>query len=242
MFSKIDPKLNDAINIASNWLDYISYSRRIPSVSLGIIFGTRLVYSENFGFSDVEKRKKSSCDTAYRIASISKTFTAVAIFQLAEKRLLSLDDPVVKHLEWFKSDSDNNLEHITIRQILCHASGLARETDCNCFLDDKFPDAEHIKKYISKNPTIFSPYEIWKYSNLGYCILGLLIEQVSGKSYEEYITEHIIRKLNMSRTWPNFSEKLKSYLAKGYSNDVPNKKRKPFCKGRIFFNIRMTNK
>jgi len=228
MPSKVDQKFKDIIDLVSNWMDYQCYIKRVPSVSFGIIKGNDLIYSNNYGFSNLEKRTPSNNNTTYRIASISKVFTSVAILQLAEKNLLNLDDNVSKHLEWFKSDSDSNLKDITIRHILFHCSGLTRESDGNYWNDDKFPSAEEIKKYISKKPSVYPVLKLWKYSNLGYGILGLIIEKVSGKKYEVYVKENILKKLNMTHTEPDLTKDAEKYLATGYSRDIPNEKRTPF--------------
>ena len=228
MLSKIDPKLKDAIDLASNWLEYQCYIKRVPGVSFGIIKDDKLVYSNNYGYSDVENNKLASNNTAYRIASISKIFTSVAILQLVEKKLLNLDDLVSKHLEWFKSDSDINLKDISIRHLLFHCSGLIRESDENYWNNDKFPTVEEIKKFISQKPSVYPVLKTWKYSNLGYGILGLVIEKVSGKKYEDYVKENIIKKLNLTHTEPDLTKDSINYLATGYSRDVPNEKRSPF--------------
>jgi D-alanyl-D-alanine carboxypeptidase len=228
MSSKIDVKLRDAIDIASNWLDYISYIKRIPCVSFGIIQGESLVYTKDFGYMNIEKKSVPSNNTAYRIASISKLFTTIAILQLVEKEKLCLDDRVSKHLNWFSSDRDKNLSDITIRHLLFHCSGLTREADSNYWINDKFPDAAQIKTYISKKSTVYASLENWKYSNLGFGILGLIIEKISGKKYTDYVTENIIKKLHMTHTEPDLTNNAINYLATGYSMDIPNQARKPF--------------
>jgi len=221
----LDKKSKDIIDLVSNWVDYMGFSKRIPSVSVGIIIDDKLIFNDSYGFKNLKSRKRPTKDTAYRIASISKIFTTVAILQLSEQGKLSINDRVSKHLDWFKS---KNYKDITIRQLLFHCSGLSRENDSKHWNDDEFPGKKKIINYIKNSKPIYRPMKNWKYSNLGFSILGMVIEQVSGKKYNYYVTDNIIKKLGLKHTEPDLSNKSKTYLATGYSRDIPNQKREAF--------------
>jgi CubicO group peptidase (beta-lactamase class C family) len=225
---KITSEFVDIIDIVSNWIDYNCYIRRIPCVSLGIISGDKLIYTGHFGFKNLKTKELATNNTAYRIASISKLFTAVAIMQLVQEKKLNLDDLVSEHLDWFKSNSDKNLSEITVRNILFHCSGLTRESG-SYWIDDKFPNLESIKQFISDSPTAYTPLEKWKYSNLGFGILGAIIEKISGKTYPEYVKKNILDRLNMDNSAPDWNFASKIDLATGYSRDIPDKLRMPFA-------------
>ena len=224
----VEPCLKQAIKIADNWFEYQCFFRRIPGISVGIVYKNKIIFSKGYGFSDLNKKSKVSDTTCYRIASIPKTFTATAIMKLLDQEKLMLDDKVSKYLPWFKSAKDKKLEVITIRELLNHSSGINRDGNTSHWEDDKFPNIKNIKTQVQKGIVVFSPLEKFKYSNLGYTILGEVISIVSGKSYRDFVTDDILKPLKMHNTIPDITTKAKSKLASGYTRDIPNKKRVKF--------------
>lgn len=217
-----------AVKIIDAWLPLKIQYDRIPALSVGIVHHGKLVYKRGFGLSDVESRELATPDTCYRIASISKTFTAVAIMQLAEHGKLNLDDKVHTHLPWFKAKTKHSdSANITIRQILSHTAGIFRDGNTPHWETDHFPDAAGLKKSISK-AVVFENLTRFKYSNFGFALLGEIIKKASGVSYDEYVKEHIIKKLGMEKTAPDLTEENEKWLAKGYSRPIPDKERGAF--------------
>ncbi|OHA19699.1 MAG: hypothetical protein A3C08_00500 [Candidatus Taylorbacteria bacterium RIFCSPHIGHO2_02_FULL_47_18] len=217
-----------AVKIIDAWLPSKIQYDRIPALSVGLVHNGKIVYKRGFGFADVESLEPATPNTCYRIASISKTFTAVAIMQLAEQGKLHLDDKIHKYLPWFKSrskDSDSN--NITIRQILSHTAGVFRDGNTPHWADDKFPDITGLQKSISK-AVVFENLTRFKYSNFGFALLGEVVKKISGVSYNEYVSENIIKKLGMERTAPDLTKENEGWLAKGYSRSIPNKEREAF--------------
>ena len=140
-----------AVKVIDAWLPSKIQYDRIPALSVGLVHNGKIVYKRGFGFADVESRESATPDTCYRIASISKTFTAIAIMQIAEQGKLHLDDKIHKYLPWFKSSSkDSDSDNITIRQILSHTAGVFRDGNTPHWADDKFPDIVGLQKSISK--------------------------------------------------------------------------------------------
>lgn len=217
-----------AVKVIDAWLPSKIQYDRIPALSVGIVHNGKLVYKRGFGFADVESRESATPNTCYRIASISKTFTAVAIMQLAEQGKLNLDDKIYKYFPWFKAKTkDSDSRNITIRQILSHTAGVFRDGNTPHWANDKFPDVAGLQKSISK-ATVFENLTKFKYSNFGFALLGEVIKKVSGMTYDEYVNKHIIRKLEMGRTTPDLTKESKKWLAKGYSRPIPNKEREAF--------------
>ena len=223
-----DKILNDAIEIIDKWLDYQVFIKRIPGASFGIVHGNKILHVNHFGYADLSTKKKPNDKTQYRIASISKLFTTTAILQLVQDGKISLDDKIQKYLSWFKSKTDKNLNEITIRHLLMHCSGLNREADSDYWTSDKFPNINEIKKTIENNPTAYKILEKWKYSNLGFAILGQVIKEISGVSYEEYIKRNILNKLNLKDTYVDFKKEIEKNLAIGYGRRLPNLERERF--------------
>ncbi len=216
------------------WLPYKILCDRIPGLSVGIIHNGKLVYREGFGYADIESKIPMSPKTCFRIASISKTFTAIAIMQLIERGRIKLDDRVEKYLPWFKVQARGaDLSGITIRQLLSHTAGVFRDGVTAHWENDKFPDLAGLKKSISEKTAVFKNLTHFKYSNFGFALLGEIIKKASGVSYNEYVAEHIIKKLKMERTAPDFNKKHEKWLAKGYPQSIPNKKRTVFIHSEV---------
>ena len=211
------------------WLPWKIQHNRIPGLAVGVVHNGELVYQKGFGYADVELKIPVTPKTCFRIASISKTFTAIAIMRLVEQNKIALDDKVKKYLPWFKAEAKNNsLSDITLRQILSHSGGVYRDGDIPHFEGDTLPDAEELKRSISNQAVVFKNSTRFKYSNFGFALLGEVIKKTSNIDYEEYITRHIIKKLGMKRTAPDFKKKYNAWLAKGYSRPLPYKKREAF--------------
>lgn len=144
-----------------------------------------------YGFADYEWNVKNTIDSKFSLASVSKQFTAVAIMQLTEKKLLSLDDPLSKYFSDFPKG-----EKITLKMMLTHNSGLQMDFD-ELYLSKTNLDKDSVYNYLTKKPLLFEPGTSTAYSNIGYYFLGRIIEKVSGKSYAEYLKENVFDKAKM---------------------------------------------
>ncbi len=176
-----------------------------------------LALNHAVGFSDLAEQTPLNVDHLFRIASHSKTFTGVACLQLVEQGKLQLDDLAKKHVpELAKSPMGD----VTVRELLAHGSGMTRDGDDSTFwgLAKTFPDRDELLKTITKHGKVIEPNEHFKYSNIGYSLLGLIIESASGVSYREYVTTYIVDKLGLKDTGPDLlMERIDDY-AKGYSS------------------------
>lgn len=199
--SKSDKSLQSIegdLKLLETWIEAQQVYRNIPGITVGLIYDQELVYSKSFGFADLEKKVPLEPGMPFRIASISKTFTATAIVQLRDAGKLRLDDPVKDYLPWFDiSQRFPDYPPITIRQLLTHSSGLPREADFPYWTDHNFPTLEQIKETLSKQETIYPPGTKLKYSNLGLSLAGEIVAVVSGQSWEDYIRTHIFEPLGM---------------------------------------------
>lgn len=187
------------LKLLETWVNAQQEYRNIPGICIGLVYDQELVYSKSFGFADLEKQIPLTADVPFRIASITKTFTATALLQLRDAGKLRLDDPVKDYLPWFNiSKRFPDQPPITIRQLLTHTSGLPREADFPYWTDHDFPTMEQIKATLSTQETIYPPATQIKYSNLGMSLAGELVTVISGLSYEEYVKTHIFEPLGMS--------------------------------------------
>ncbi len=195
------PEVSGAIQVLDTWLQASVASREEPGLSIGVVYGNDLIWSKGYGFANVEKRIPPDASTLYRIASISKVFTATAIMQLRDAGKLQLDDPVSKHLSWFHvKESRPDAPPITIWHLLTHTSGMARELPMYYWNDLKFPSREEMMRLVPEEPAVFLPEIEYKYSNLALAIAGEVVAAVSGEPYPQYVADHILHPLGMSST------------------------------------------
>jgi CubicO group peptidase (beta-lactamase class C family) len=158
--------------------------------------GTVLLQT-GYGMADYEKGIPNKANTVHAIASLSKGFTAMSILMLAERGLLNLDDPLSIYLPQVP-----NSGNIKIHHLLNHTSGLFNMTD-NPLLWPKAGDFHYpleLLQYFIDEPVNFQPGTDWQYCNSGYVTLGIIIEQVSGMTYGEFIKENILEPLHMEHT------------------------------------------
>jgi len=202
---KDDPRVASAIKLIEVWVDAQLAYKGIPGMSLGIVHDQDLVWSRGFGYADVERKVPASPSTIYSICSISKLFTSICVMQLRDQGKLRLDDPVRKHLSWFKiKDAYPEAPEITLQGILTHSSGLPRESDYPYWTGPEhyFPTREQIIEKLSSQEELYPADTYFQYSNLGLTLAGEVVAAVSGQSYAEYVKQNILDPLGLKDTSP----------------------------------------
>lgn len=180
-------------------------ARDVPGGALAVVKDGRLVYARGYGWADRDKQTRVGPTSLFRIASVSKPFTAVAVLQLVQQGKLSLDGRAfdLLGLEPLAGQTmDPRLKTITVRQLLQHTSGWDRDNSFDPMFRPReiarvagvAPPAgpEAISRYMLGQPLQFDPGSRSVYSNFGYCVLGRIIEKLSGKSYEQYVREAVL--------------------------------------------------
>src|SRR5690606_14367216 len=191
-------------------------------LSIGIVQDQELVWARGFGCSDVERQEPADLHTLYRIASITKLFTATALLQLRDAGRLQLDDPLQKYLPWFTLRENGQPSHpITIRHLITHTSGLPREAAFPYWTDSHFPTAGEIQERLPSQEAIFPPETKLKYSNLALALAGEVVTAVSGIPYADYVQAHILDPLGMNQALIASPETERPDVATGYSRRLP---------------------
>jgi len=193
-----DADVLGAERLFSAWLEGQIAYKGLPGVAVGVVSDQQLVWAKGFGFADLQQKRAMTPATLFRMASHSKLFTATAIMQLREQGKVRLDDPVSKHLPWFrlKSAGDDDGE-VTIEQLLTHSSGLPREAGDH-WSTNQFPTGDEIRRLMADRPAAFPPATRWKYSNLAFTIAGMIVEAASGERWADYVQRHIFTPLSMT--------------------------------------------
>jgi len=179
----------------------------VPGASIAVAKDGRLVFAKGYGMADAEKGLPVRPESLFRIASISKTITAVAVLQLAEEDRLDLEAKVFRLLDNLEPPAgktpDPRIYNITVRQLLQHSGGWDRDKSFDPMFyvtrtaeelgAPKPASSETIIRYMLGQPLDFDPGSRYAYSNFGYCVLGRIIEKVSGQSYYDYVMEKVLR-------------------------------------------------
>jgi N-acyl-D-amino-acid deacylase len=207
---KTDPRMAPFDELLSSFVR----EHKLPGAAVAVMRRGRLVYARGFGYADIDARDAVQPESLFRIASISKPVTAVAVLRLVEQAKLELDDKAFARLDrdpelMPHGTSDPRLKQVTIRQLLQHTGGWDRDVS----FDPMFRAIEIARemnaeppagpalviRYMGGKPLDFDPGERFAYSNYGYCVLGRLIEKASGEPYEKYVREQVLRPLGITR-------------------------------------------
>jgi CubicO group peptidase (beta-lactamase class C family) len=176
-----------------------------------------IVYQRGFGFANLEWRIPNDLQTKFEIGSMTKQFTALLILQLVNEGKLRLDGHLSDYLPYYRKDTGSR---ITISELLSHTSGIPNFTEAPGFMDGpasrvKYGVKEFVEKFCSGNLR-FEPGTAFEYSNSGYFLLGAVLEQITGLSYERLLEERIFIPLGMKDSGYTHSETVLSHRAAGY--------------------------
>ncbi|QEC46064.1 serine hydrolase [Pseudobacter ginsenosidimutans] len=198
---------------------YKDFARKndYPGLVYGIVRNGQLIYTGNTGLSNIEKQIPATSTSAFRIASMTKSFVSVAILQLRDQGKLKLDDPAYNYIPELKQQhyASDDAPLLTVRHLLTHAAGFPED---NPWGDRQLAISNEAMLAMVKKGISFSnsPGVKYEYSNLGFALLGYIIQQVSGLPYEEYIDKNILTPLNMAHTYWEYSKVPANELALGY--------------------------
>jgi D-alanyl-D-alanine carboxypeptidase len=195
--------------------------QRLPGAAAGVVVGDRLVWSDGYGFADVAARRAPDAHTLYRIASITKTFTATAVLQLRDLGRLDLDDPIVAHVPEVRAaaSSFGPIESVTIRRLLSHESGLVGDPPGTDWTLRRYEgDIAANLARAAEIGTMVPPNTQQKYSNIGFQLLGEVVTRRSGMPYADYIRTQILEPLGMTSSgFEPLPAALASRRASGYA-------------------------
>ena len=169
----------------------------VAGMAIGVVRGDE-IYAAGFGLRDIRTREPATAKSLFHLASISKTFVATAVIQLAEQGKVDLDAALITYLPDFLL-ADERYREIKVRQMLNHTSGMPDTDDYGW--DRPEYDQGALERYmhsLGKEKLIAGPGEIFAYSNIAYEVLGLLVARISGQSFEDYIKQHILLPLDMN--------------------------------------------
>ena len=209
--------VTEALAYYDSWLAFNQRYQRVPGVQVAVYAEDAIAFSAAYGLADVENDVPLTEQHLFRIASHSKTFTGTAIFQLVEQGRLRLDDKVSQHVTEIVGTP---VGERTVRELLAHAGGVTRDSlDANWWqLATAFPDRDQLLDVLrAESSAVIAENERFKYSNIGYGLLGLVVEAASGTPYNSYVQTAIVGKLGLSGLGPELDPSRLNEYAAGYS-------------------------
>jgi CubicO group peptidase (beta-lactamase class C family) len=209
--------IETALAYVPRWLAFQRDYMPFTGAQVAVRLDGDLLLDHAVGLADIANDEPLTPEHLFRIASHSKTFTGVACMQLVEQGKLRLDDPACQHVPEL---GGTPMAGVTVRELLAHGSGMTRDGADSTFwsLKRRFPDRDELLETIRADGKVLEPNEHFKYSNIGYSLLGLIIEGASGVPYREYVQVNIVDRLGLTHTGPELDEARIDDYAKGYSS------------------------
>jgi len=183
-------------------------ARNMPGLSLALTDREHTLRASAYGFADTKLKTPVTAETEFEIGSISKSFTVISLLQLMEQGKFDPLQPITKYLPWFSIHS--NFAPITGHDVMSHTAGLPRDRD-------DIPSSLYQAAGVRDRATAYAPGKHFVYSNIGFQIMGYLLEEITGKTSGENVRERILQPLGMAHSEPVFTHDTYARLATGYA-------------------------
>lgn len=187
--------------VINNYVQTQWRASNIPGLTVSVVKGDQVIYDAHLGYADAETQQPVTDTTLFELGSNTKAFTALAVLQLEKQGLLVEQAPVARYLSWFWMQFEGQRIPITIGQLLHHTSGIGAET-LNAIPASTAANAlETTVRMLVGTDLKHKPGQVFEYATINYDVLGLIIEKVSGETYEQYIHDHILLPLGLNHTY-----------------------------------------
>lgn len=195
--------------------------RKLPGLSFGMVVDGELAFYRGLGFANVEQKRPVDQDTVFRTGSITKTFTAMALLRLRDEGKLRLDDTAESYLKEFASVRypTRDSPKITLRHLLSHSSGLPRNGRYDSDQAQRDVAEDEVRNALQDLDLAFVPGTAHRYSNLGFSLLGLVVKQASGESYQQAMENAVFKPLGLTSAAWSAAAVPATHLATGYRRD-----------------------
>ncbi len=216
------PSVGEFITHLEDRIPHLMNRYDIPGTAVALIRDGEPTWSQDYGYTDREQSQPITPKTWFRAESMTKSLTARAVMILVEQGKVDLDDPVEQHLSrWKFPETEFDTKQITIRRVLSHCAGLGFSIFDKIELEDHSRPAESVLNKLAhqKSLIVQQPGEGFLYSNPGYVLLELLIEDVSGTSYIEFVEDNLLQPLGMQASGFTLTSEITENAVTGYLFD-----------------------
>ncbi|MEZ4701433.1 MAG: serine hydrolase [Rhodothermales bacterium] len=209
------PDVDPVMTALDAYIRYEMADKDIPSLSIALVDGREVVWTSGYGVAQPASSTPATGETVYRVASLSKLFTAMAVMQLVEQGRLDLDAPITRYLPDFQPANPFGTP-ITLRQIHSHRSGIVREPPVGHYFDPTEPSIAATVESLNRTTLVYAPTTQTKYSNAAVTVAGRVVEVVTGEPFADYVDRALLGPLGMRSS--SFAPRpgLRERLAEGY--------------------------
>jgi CubicO group peptidase (beta-lactamase class C family)/D-alanyl-D-alanine dipeptidase len=208
------PPYGDAARMLETWIAAEVEAKALPALSIGLVDDQQTVWVRGFGFVDRARKVPAGAGTVYRVGSVSKLFTDLALMQLAEQGRVNLDAPVSRVLPEFAPRNPFDMP-ITLRQLMAHRSGLVREPPVGHYFDPAPPSLSEVVFNLRESTLVARPGTHTKYSNAGVTVVGAVVERVRGEPFAAAVARTVIGPMGLKQTSFDPGPELRGALAEG---------------------------
>ena len=170
--------------------------KELPGITVALVDGSQIVWQQGYGFSDSQAKTPITADTAFRVGSVSKLFTDIAVMRLVEQGKLDLDAPVTNYLPDFRPRNSFG-KAVTLRQLMSHRAGLVREPPVGNYFDSSAPTLAETVKSLNQTALVYAPETRTKYSNAGIAAVGYVLEKTQKQLFADYLKRTLLEPLGM---------------------------------------------
>jgi CubicO group peptidase (beta-lactamase class C family)/D-alanyl-D-alanine dipeptidase len=201
--------------ILEQQIQHEMHEKELPAFSIALVDHNQIVWAQGFGYQDLDKKNPATAHTVYRVGSVSKLFTDIAIMQMVESGKISLDDPVGDYIPDFHPQNPF-AQPITLRELMSHRSGLIREPPVGNYFDPTQPTLQATVRSMNSTSLIYAPGSHLKYSNAGIAVVGYVLEELNHKPFPEYLKQAVLVPFGMNESSFTPEATLLRNLAKAY--------------------------
>lgn len=196
---KVSPKYEAVVPHLERFIQTQVSDKRLPALSIALVDDQEIVWARGFGYANAQGKAPAAADTVYRVGSVSKLFTDIAVMQLVERGQLSLDAPVAQYLPDFKPINPFH-KQITLRQLMTHRSGLVREPPVGNYFDDRNSSLAEMVRSLNQTTLVYGPESRIKYSNAAIGVVGFVLQETQKEPFTKYLQEKLLEPLGLKRS------------------------------------------
>jgi CubicO group peptidase (beta-lactamase class C family)/D-alanyl-D-alanine dipeptidase len=204
-----------AVAALQRFIEHEVVNKELPALSIALVDDQTIVWSRGFGMADPKDKIPATAETVYRVGSVSKLFTDIAIMQLVERGVLDLDAPVSRYLPDFKPANPSG-KAITLRQLMAHRSGLVREPPVGHYFDPTHPSLAQTVQSLNATELVYPPETKIKYSNAAIATVGYVLERMQKEPFAKYLKHAVLDPLGLKKSGFEPTPELTKDLAKAY--------------------------
>ena len=225
-----NPYVNSFLKEFDGFIKTAIANRQAPGAALAVLKDTSIIFLKGYGLRELGKPDSIDTRTVFRIGSVSKSMTATLCAVLVNESVFHWDDPVTKYLPDFKLKSEESTKKLTLRHLLSHTEGLPYHAYTD--MVDKSAPVDTLIDYLQDLDLIAEPGKIYSYQNVGFSLIGKVIEAATKKSFEEVLTEKLFRPLGMVDASASFDG-----ISKNKNSAKPHKITKPLKISDIYYSV-----